>query len=277
MSLFTTLARLEAQNIAFAMLQIIDSRGSAPRHSAAMVVTEQGEIEGTIGGGMVERLAIEAAREAIDQSASRLFEARLARQGENAVGSDCGGAVTVHIAVWPRRPQLFLLGGGHVNREVAKMAVALDFVVTVADTWPANLEHPDLPAVCRRVQGENYQAIVPQLGLDKHSYVVIATNHEDREALSQTINLPLRYLGLLASKRKAHHLRHWLRQEHGLNEEQVARLHSPLGLKIGAETPTEIAVSIIGELIMLARTGETAPQNIIIKRDGETPPVRSLA
>ncbi|MFD1804301.1 XdhC family protein [Mixta tenebrionis] len=277
MSLFTTLARLEAQNIAFAMLQIIDSRGSAPRHSAAMVVTEQGEIEGTIGGGMVERLAIEAAREAIDQSASRLFEARLARQGENAVGSDCGGAVTVHIAVWPRRPQLFLLGGGHVNREVAKMAVALDFVVTVADTWPANLEHPDLPAVCRRVQGENYQAIVPHLGLDKHSYVVIATNHEDREALSQTINLPLRYLGLLASKRKAHHLRHWLRQEHGLNEEQVARLHSPLGLKIGAETPTEIAVSIIGELIMLARTGETAPQNIIIKRDGETPPVRSLA
>ncbi|MDU4094563.1 MAG: XdhC family protein [Pantoea sp.] len=259
MRLFNELARLEEQNRAFALLQIIESRGSTPRHSAWMIVTEQGDTAGTIGGGMMERLAIDAAREAIAQGASRLFEARLARQGENAVGSDCGGAMTIHIAVYPRRPALFLLGAGHVNREVARLAVGLGFIVTLADTWPANLQHPELPAVCRRIGGNDYAAIVPQLGLDDQSYVIIATNHEDREALEQVISLPLRYLGLLASTRKAHHFRNLLRKEHGLSEEQLARLHAPLGLKIGAETPTEIAVSIIAELIQLHRTGQIGP------------------
>ncbi|URQ61682.1 XdhC family protein [Pantoea alhagi] len=211
---------------------------------------------------MMERLAIDAAREAIAQGASRLFEVRLTRQGENAVGSDCGGAMTVHIAVYPRRPALFLLGAGHVNREVARLAVGLGFIVTLADTWPANLQHPELPAACRRVGGNDYAAIVPQLGLDEQSYVVIATNHEDREALEQIIHLPFSYLGLLASKRKAHHFRNLLRKEHGLSEEQLTRLHAPLGLRIGAETPMEIAVSIIAELIQLYRTGQTTPVSL---------------
>ena len=259
MNLFMELARLREQNRAFALLQIIECRGSTPRHSACMVVTEEGHIEGTIGGGMMERLAIEAAREAIAQGASRLFEARLTRQGENAVGSDCGGAMTVHIAVYPRRPELFLLGAGHVNREVAKLAVTLGFTVTLADTWPTNLEHPELPAECRRVGGKDYASIVPQLGLDKQSYVVIATNHEDRDALQQVIEFEVPYLGLLASKRKAHHFRNLLRKEYGLSEEQIARLHAPLGLKIGAETPEELAVSIVAELIQLYRTGQIAP------------------
>ena len=259
MGLFNELARLEEQNRAFALLQIIACRGSTPRHSAWMIVTEQGDTAGTIGGGMLERLAIEAAREAIAQGASRLFEARLTRQGENAVGSDCGGAMTIHIAVYPRRPALFLLGAGHVNREVAKLAVGLGFIVTLADTWPANLQHPELPATCRRIGGDHYAAIVPQLGLDEQSYVIISTNHEDREALEQVIHLPFRYLGLLASTRKAHYFRNLLRKEQGLSEEALARLHAPLGLKIGAETPMEIAVSIIAELVQLYRTGQTAP------------------
>lgn len=259
MRLFNQLASLEEQNQAFALLQIIECRGSTPRHSAWMTVTEQGETAGTIGGGMLERLAIDAAREAIAQGASRLFEARLTRQGENAVGSDCGGAMTIHIAVYPRRPALFLLGAGHVNREVARLAAGLGFIVTLADTWPANLQHPELPAACRRIDGADYAAIVPQLGLDEHSYVIIATNHEDREALEQVIHLPFRYLGLLASTRKSHHFRNLLRKEHGFSEEDLARLHAPLGLKIGAETPMEIAVSIIAELIQLYRTGQVTP------------------
>ncbi|MGQ3904754.1 XdhC family protein [Mixta calida] len=259
MHLFTTMSQLEKENQAFALLQIVECRGSTPRHSASMIVTEQGKTEGTIGGGIVERMAIDQAREAIAEGSSRLFEARLARQGENAVGAECGGAMTVHIAVYPRRPELFLFGAGHVNREVARLAVGLGFTVTVTDTWPANLTHPELPTACRRVDGENYHAIVPQLALDEESYVVIATNHEDREALELVIQRPLRYLGLLASRRKAHHYRNMLRKEMGLDEEQIARLHAPLGLNIGAETPAEIAVSIVGELIQLYRTGQTMP------------------
>ena len=267
MTIFSTLSRLESENRFFSLLQIVESRGSTPRHSACMVVTEGGEVHGTIGGGMLERLAIERASAAVVEGASCLFHGRLARQGENAVGSDCGGAVTVHIAVYPRRPELFLLGAGHVNREVARAALALDFQVTVADTWQANLEHPELPTACRRVSGKDYTAIVPQLGLDEQSYVVIATNHEDREALTRVIGLPVRYLGLLASRRKAHHFRNVLRKELGLAEQEVARLHAPLGLDIHAETPAEIAISILGELVSLYRGHRVTPQ--VTPTDGE--------
>ncbi len=253
MTIFSTLSRLEAENRSFALLQIVESRGSTPRHSACMAVTEDGEVHGTIGGGMLERLAIERAGVAIAEGASCLFHGRLARQGENAVGSDCGGAVTVHIAVYPRRPELFLLGAGHVNREVARAALALDFQVTVADTWEANLNHPSLPEACRRVSGKNYATIVPELGLDEQSYVVIATNHEDREALIGVIERPVRYLGLLASRRKAHHFRNMLHKEMGMSEQEVARLYAPLGLDIHAETPAEIAISILGEIVSLYR------------------------
>lgn len=253
MTIFSTLSRLEAENRSFALLQIVESRGSTPRHSACMAVTESGEVHGTIGGGMLERLAIERARTAIEEGASCLFHGRLARQGEHAVGSDCGGAVTVHIAVYPRRPELFLLGAGHVNREVARAALALDFQVTVADTWDANLQHPALPSGCRRVRGKDYAGIIPQLGLDSWSYVVIATNHEDREALAGVIKQPVRYLGLLASRRKAHYFRNVLCKELGLTEQEIARLHAPLGLDIDAETPAEIALSILGEIVSLYR------------------------
>ena len=255
MNIFSLMAHLEAENRSFALLQIVESRGSTPRHSACMLVLEDGTTEGTIGGGMLERLAIERAQEALIEGASCLFYGKLARQGENAVGSDCGGAVTVHIAVYPRRPALFLLGGGHVNREVARMAAMLDFKVTVADTWPANLTHPELPADCHRVGGDSYAQIIPQLGLDSYSYVVIATNHEDKEALIELIGYPVRYLGLLASRRKAHHFRNLLRKEYGMSEDDIMRLHAPLGLDIGAETPAEIAVSILGEITQLHRGG----------------------
>ncbi|MBV4414068.1 XdhC family protein [Enterobacteriaceae bacterium YMB-R22] len=259
MNIFATLSRLEAENRSFALLQIIECRGSSPRHCACMLLSETGEVEGTIGGGMLERLAIARAREALEEGASCIFHGRLARHGENAVGSDCGGAVSVHIAVYPRQPELFLLGAGHVNREIARLALALNYRVTVADTWPDNLTHPQLPPACRRVGGDNYMQITPQLGLDTQSYVVIATNHEDREALEQVINQPYRYLGLLASRRKAHHLRNMLRKELGMDEETVARLYAPLGLDIGAETPAEIAVSVLAEIVREHRgTGKAA-------------------
>lgn len=254
--MFAAMAKLEAENRTFALLHIVECRGSTPRHSASMLVTDTGESQGTIGGGMLERLAVEAAIQAISDKTSRLFEARLARTGENAIGSDCGGAVTVHIAVYPRRPSLFLLGGGHVNREVAKLAVNAGFQVTVADTWQNNLLHPELPAACQKIHAEDYASIIRKLQPDEESYFVIATNHEDRAALAEVIHKPYRYLGLLSSRRKAHHFRNLLRKEYGLPESEVARLRAPLGLNIGAESPAEIAISIIAELIQLHRTGE---------------------
>ncbi|MGK3142528.1 XdhC family protein [Pantoea sp. C2G6] len=249
MGIFSAASQLESENQAFALLQIIEHRGSVPRHSATMLVPEQGPTTGTIGGGMMERLAIEQARAALAEGSSRVFHGKLARQGADAVGADCGGAMTIHIAVYPRRPELFLMGAGHVNRALAQLAVPLGFTVTLADPWAENLQHPDLPACCERAGGESFTEIIRQLKLTRDSYVVVATNHQDREVLEQLMPLPLAYLGLLASRRKAQHFRQLLQKELSVTVAQLATLHSPVGLNIEAETPEEIAVSILAEMV----------------------------
>ena len=110
MNIFTEAAKLEEQNCPFAMAQIVDSRGSTPRHSAQMLVRADGSIVGTIGGGMVERKVIEESLQALQERKPRLFHGRMARNGADAVGSDCGGAMSVFISVHGMRPRLVLIG-----------------------------------------------------------------------------------------------------------------------------------------------------------------------
>lgn len=249
MSLFAIASRLEKKNRAFALLHIIEFRGSAPRHAATMLVPEEGATVGTIGGGMIERLAVEEAKAALVEERSRLFHGRLARHGEDAVGSDCGGAMTIYIAVYPRRPSLCLFGAGHVNRALAQAAMPLGFQVTIADPWEENLHHPALPKACKRLGGADYNDILTRLKVTEGSYAIVATNHQDWEVLEQVIHLPLSYLGLLASRRKAQYFRDRLRKTLHVSEERLRNLHAPVGLDIAAETPEEIAVSILSALI----------------------------
>lgn len=257
MSLFTHAAELEKNNRAFAWIQIVESRGSTPRHSASMLVDEDGNCVGTIGGGMMERRVLEEAKEALAQGVSRLFSGRMARQGEGAVGSDCGGAMKVHIAVQPRRPQLILLGAGHVNRAIAVAAAPLGFEITLVDTWQDNLDHPDLPRASRRRLADSFTDGIRQLTLDDNCYVVIATNHQDKEALEQTLGSPVRYLGLLASRRKQQTFRTEL-EKSGVDAADLAALRSPIGLDIGAETPEEIAISVVAELLQVKNGASAA-------------------
>ncbi|WP_051937260.1 XdhC family protein [Erwinia sp. 9145] len=266
--LFAKAAELQRQNGAFALLHIVQSRGSTPRHSASMLVSEEGETVGTIGGGMMERLAIEQAAQALSEGRSQLFHARLARQGRDAVGSDCGGDMTVFIAVYPRRPALYLFGAGHVNRAVAQAAQPLGFSVVVADTWEKNLCDPALPADCRCIRGESYSRIIEELTLDAQGYAIIATNSQDSEVLKAIVTRPLAYLGLLASRRKAWRFRESLKNEQGLNDEALAHFHSPVGIDIAAETPEEIAISILGDIVRHYRQVNRQRSNDKINEQG---------
>lgn len=249
MTIFQIANRCEVENKSFVLIHIIECRGSTPRHSASMIVTETGETGGTIGGGMMERLVLEKAHEALHNNESQLFHGRMAQQGEHAVGSDCGGAMTVHIAVYPKRPTLVLVGAGHVNRAIAQAAVPLKFDIHILDTWKENLEHAELPTCCHRWHGETFTQLIADLPLDDQSLVIIATNHQDKESLSALLPRPTRFLGLLASRRKVHHFKQQLLQD-GVPESQIASIRSPVGLDIGAETPEEIAVSILAELML---------------------------
>jgi xanthine dehydrogenase accessory factor len=250
MNLFVHAARLEQENRPFALAQIIESKGSTPRHSGQMLVLADGQTIGTIGGGMVERRVIEEAQAAIEERKPRMFCGRMTRSGENAVGSDCGGAMSVYIDVHGLRPRLMLIGGGHVNRALAHAAAPLGFEIHVGDTFDGNLDPASFPSGSRLKHADTMAALVDSLNIDNNSYVIIATNHLDREALECLIGRPTAYLGMLASKRKTLTFMKDLR-ESGTPEALLQRVFAPLGYDIGAETPEEIAVSIMAHILQI--------------------------
>ncbi|MCV9879397.1 XdhC family protein [Brenneria izbisi] len=262
--LFAHAAELEKNNLSFAFIQIIESRGSTPRHAAGMIVDDQGNMTGTIGGGMMERLVLEQALQALAQGESRVFQGRMARQGEGAIGSDCGGAMTVHIAVHLHRPELILVGGGHVNRAIAQAAAPLGFRITVLDIWPGNLDPAQLPPQCRRIHADTFTLAIDELQLNDNCFVIIATNNQDREALTRLIPTQVAYLGLLASRRKVQTLKAALRKQ-GVSEETITQLRSPIGLDIGAETPEEIAISVLAELLQVKNRTHGQSMNVVDK------------
>ncbi|EBS5740151.1 XdhC family protein, partial [Salmonella enterica subsp. enterica serovar Eastbourne] len=250
MKIFTEAAKLVEKNCPFAMAEIIECSGSTPRHSAQMLVLGDGKTIGTIGGGMVERKVIEEAVEALHEGRSRMFHGRMARNGQHAVGSDCGGAMSVYIAVHGVRPRLILLGGGHVNRAIAQLAAFLSIDIHVADVYAGSLE-PDLfPPSTRLWHAPSFTDAVNQLDPQPEDYVIIATNSQDLESLNCLIDKPLKYLGLLGSRRKVQTFTKQL-SESGVSDAQLSRLHAPVGYDIGAETPHEIAVSILAELLQV--------------------------
>ncbi|MBB1198934.1 XdhC family protein [Enterobacteriaceae bacterium 89] len=250
MNIFAEAARLEQQNRPFALAQIVESRGSTPRHSAQMLIRDDGSIVGTIGGGMVERKVIAEALEAMQERASRVFHGRMARSGSDAVGSDCGGAMSVHISVHGQRPRLVLVGAGHVNRAIAHAAVLLDFDLCVGDIYPESLNPEAFPAATRLLHAPSFSEVVDAMAIRPEDFVLIATNNQDREALDRLITQPVAWLGLLASRRK---VQVFLRQmrENGVPESDLNRLRAPVGVDIGAETPNEIAISVLAELLQV--------------------------
>ena len=250
MNIFAEAARLEEQNRPFALAQIVDSRGSTPRHSAQMLVRDDGSIVGTIGGGMVERKVIAEALDALGEKAARMFHGRMARNGSDAVGSDCGGAMSVYISVHGLRPRLMLVGAGHVNRSIAHAAALLDFDLCVGDIYPESLNPAHFPPSTRLLHAPSFAAVVDAMAIRPDDFVLIATNNQDREALDKLISQPAAWLGLLASRRKVQVFIRQMR-ENGVPESDINRLRAPIGYDIGAETPNEIAVSVLAEILQV--------------------------
>lgn len=250
MNIFTEAAKLEEQNYPFALAQIVDSRGSTPRHSAQMLVHQDGTTIGTIGGGMVERKVIDEALLALQEKKPRMFHGRMARSGADAVGSDCGGAMSVFISVHGLRPRLVLIGAGHVNRAVAQSAALLGFEIVVADIYRESLNPALFPPSVQLIHSDSFTAAVDALAIQPDNFVLIATNNQDREALDKLIEMPVAWLGLLASRRKVQLFIRQMR-DNGIREESLSRLHAPVGFDIGAETPQEIAISVLAEVLQV--------------------------
>lgn len=149
--------------------------------------------------------------------------------------------------------KLILFGGGHVARAIAPLALNAGFQVTVCDNRDGFAVESYFPE-CSHFTG-SYLDFISNLSVDLGTYIIILTHGHthDLECLREVIHLPSAYLGMIGSKAKVAHCYNQLAEE-GVEQNLFERIHAPVGLDIGAETPEEIAVSIIAEIIA-ARSG----------------------
>lgn len=253
--LYQALAELEQQNQAGALCMVVRSQGSTPRHtSSKMLVYPDGHILGTIGGGELERRVIEEAKQAIQDGHPRFLTYNMVdpQRGDPGV---CGGQVEVYVEPINPKPMIVVLGAGHVGKAVAALAHWLGFRVAVWDDRadlcnPENIPDADQYLVCP------IRELPDRLEITNQSYLVLTTRGTDLdiEGLPLLLEKPAAYIGVIGSRRRWATTRKNL-LEKGVRKELLERVISPIGLELNAETPEEIAVSILAEIIMLRNGG----------------------
>jgi xanthine dehydrogenase accessory factor len=239
---------------AVALVTVVRARGSTPQRAGAkMLVFADGRIVGTIGGGCYENDACLKAREAIASGKQSLHHYELNDDFAQENGLVCGGQMDVHVDPLMPAPHLYIVGAGHVGWHLARAAAQIGFRMTVIDDrekFASRDRFPDADDIVVEPIAEWLHRVeVPAT-----SYVVVVTRgHQgDLEAMRGLAARDLKYLGLIGSRAKVARIRTMLLAE-GMPPECLDRVHSPIGLDIGAVTPAEIAISILAELIAVRR------------------------
>ena len=149
--------------------------------------------------------------------------------------------------------QLLILGAGHLVQPLVAMSKILGYEVTVVDDRPSFIYSTGYNEADRIICG-NFERALKAININSQTFVVIVTSgsHSDKVCLRKVINQPARYIGMMGSYRKVKALKAELEEE-GVSGESLQKLYSPIGLKIGAETPAEMAVSILGQLIKVQK------------------------
>jgi len=243
------LARLERQGRQAALVTVIRTQGSTPREvGARMIVFPDGSIKGTVGGSAVEALVIGEAREVMQQAKPRLVQHDLT-DWTSDTGMICGGKMEFLIEPLATRPQLYIFGGGHVGLALARLAEQLEYPCHVLEDRPDFATPERFPQAASLRVGA-YSEMARDLEPVQPAYYIILTRcHDtDLEVLRETLRKPGAYLGVICSRPKKAEMFRLLTEE-GARPEELERVHAPIGLDIGSQSPPEIAVSIIAEII----------------------------
>jgi xanthine dehydrogenase accessory factor len=259
MDIYEEIVKLQRAGHRGAVATIVNVRGSIPSFKTAkMLVRDDGSICGTIGGGCVEAEVWQAAREVMANETSRTLSFDLNQDPKYDTGLVCGG--TLEIFVEPILPpaMLYIFGAGHVAYGLYKVARNAGFEVVVADDREAYANRERFPEA-RQVIAEDFDQALAGVTPNESSYIVIVTrgHRDDMRVLRWAVQTQARYIGMVGSKRKAITIFRELTRE-GLKPELFDRVHSPVGLDIGAITPEEIAVAIVAEIIAIRRHSERA-------------------
>lgn len=229
------------------MVTVVEAIGSNPQAvGARLLLSADGTIKGTVGGGKIEARILDDAQEMLAQDRP----ARLQSYNLQEIGMTCGGKMSFFLEPIHPAPRLFIFGAGHVSAPTAALGAKVGFQVTVIDErtdWATPERFPDV-----EVSHDSFETFLETFVPQPHHYLVmVSQGHSlDKEILKKVLDGPQRYTGVIGSKQKAHKLKKEMLAA-GFSEALWSKVHCPMGVPIGGDTAEEIAVSIVGQLIQV--------------------------
>lgn len=254
-NIYQAILDLEASHKPAVLCTIVETKGSTPRHEGSkMLVYADNTFIGTVGGGEIENRVRKEALESLTDGKTRLLQYSMVDPASGDPGV-CGGTMEVFVEPMLPDPMVVIIGGGHVGKAVATLAKYLKFRVAISDDRPEFCTPEANPDADEFYLGP--MAKLPELlAINPQSYLILTTrgSNVDVAGLAPLLKTPAAYIGIIGSKRR------WLVTrkaliEQGIPESRLAQVFSPIGLELKAETPEEIAVSIMAEVIMVRNGG----------------------
>lgn len=256
---YEALATAAREQTACAMATVIRTTGSMPRHTGAkMLIYATSASVGTVGGGAMEARVVAVARECLRDRVARIetYVLNSLTDGDPGV---CGGTAEVFIEPVVVPQTLLVIGGGHVGQALAELGKWAGFRVILCDDRPEYASEVLVAGLAGYVVCQPSEVLL-HVTVDAHTVICAVTRGlpVDIALFPALLATDAPYIGLIGSRRRWALTRQAL-METGITPEQLTRVHAPIGLEIGAETPREIALSILAEVVMMQRGGTGKP------------------
>jgi xanthine dehydrogenase accessory factor len=243
--IYKKITELYQQSRNAVLCTIISTKGSTPLKEGAKMIVCENETFGTVGGGSVERQAIERAKALLKSTGCFIENIDLVTDE----GSSCGGIVQIFYEIIIQNTELIIFGGGHVGKALVHSLGSLGFDITVVDDRKdifSNWNDID----CKKITSPVSDYLHTINFHDRLFIAILTYDHRiDWEVLSFCADKPWAYLGMMGSKSKVRTMKQNL-SEMGIPIETISKINMPIGLEINAETASEIAVSISAKLVM---------------------------
>ncbi|MCL5265964.1 MAG: XdhC/CoxI family protein [Chloroflexi bacterium] len=250
------------RNQTLAMATVIDVRGPAKiKPGAKLLVREDGTAVGSLGNAGLDAAVIAESERSIVEG----LEAHVVTNRACAQGTVPGTEIDIFVEVVYGAPTALIVGAGHIGQHLSRMAKLVGFKAIVVDDRPdfANQERfPEADEVIAADMIETLGAF--PVGMNTYVVLVIRGHKYDEDALRQVINSRAAYIGMIGSRARAKEILGNLANA-GVPAQKIDKVYMPVGLRIGAQTPEEIALSIMAEIVNVRRGGDAQSSRVRIE------------
>lgn len=257
MNIIKKISELQESNKTFVIATVIESKGSAPGKSGfKIIVDEQGNSYGTVGGGEIEFEVIEYCKRLMGRGKNEVKRYLLTKkdvtveEDVTVVPMMCNGNITIFYEVTGMKPEVYIFGGGHVGQALLRFLPSLGYHIKLIDNREEFCSPNTAPGADEYIYSD-YLDYCDKFEPSENAYLISLTHGHsfDYEIMKRIYsrNLDVKYIGVIASKSKGKQIKDKLLEEVS-GKLDFSKLHTPIGLKIGGDSADEIALSIAAEL-----------------------------